>query len=598
MATDPLAEWAQGQGEGAFSPQQGSALPVTLDQWAQGQGGGALPIAPQPQSPIPLQAPQAGPTMPVPGAPNVVDQLLAQHLKALQAYPTMTWGQRMRGGAEAYSNALTQLPELQKIAATRSQAQQNLVNFHKELGSHLKNFSELTDQQRAEQAPLYKSVINSLANVVGAQIPDEELNHALSAPDLTKQYARILTDPLYGDPQANLQQIAATKPGSKERSDLLGSLDTQAKNQANVLLQSKLPQFVASLGGSTDKPISADQFNAAISKNAEIQDVLKKSPVLAQHLYDTLNGKDNEKMLAGWGLKPGGVFLAGMEAKAKELAKGFEVGQPIKDALARMNLTPATATAQDITQATTLANNMDVDQKRKISYNDAMAIAQSKGDIPLALSMPNKKVIAVSSGVPVNPSKSWNQAIKDVGEVVPLDPKEAEAYHQIVTMKADIAQLASVVAKMKGSGPGQVLQAWYASKTGQNVPEYQAMEAYKELITRYQKALTGTGRFVISEAALMAGGFPDFSGTPESNLNRLKVTADVLQNQQDAYLGKLGTTDLQQKIEDAKKQVLKMRADEANAVSKTHRMVVYPDGSTAMKPRGSTLGPGQKWAGE
>lgn len=619
----PLEDFAAGLGGGAYSPQQGSMLPNAGPPPA---GPSALGTQPPVAPPSPLPIPPSGPSplpiqqqpvmQPPTGAAPLTQMapqqdplaaMMADRLASIQGFNPNNAGLH---GADQYLYAMKELPLLQAQAGIKSQNRQLQSEQLNQLSAHLKDFGALPPDQQAAQGPIIAQLLQARGQLAGLNLQPQDVQHMLSSPDIAKQYASTIDDPLI-DNAAAVARLSALKPG-KERQDELGAIQTEGLGKAMALVQQMVPQLVAQQGGSQAKPIDAGSFFNQVMQDPQVKQLVQSSPSLRKAI-DTVFNSGDEKMqttLAQWGLKPGKVSLEGMIAQAKETAKGPELSPGTKDVLAAMPhpvtgapLTPATAALlpngpQIIAQANQIADNREIKKKAAESYADAQAIAASKGDTPMAILFPDKHMIDPNTGQPVSPTLTFNQGKQMVQQgdkkatPVIMDAKAYQNYQEMTSLMRDVGQLVDVTAKMKGAGPSQVLQAWLGDKLGQPVSERQALEAYQSLIIRYQKVLTGTGRYVQSEAMKMAGGFPSFFDSSQSGLNRLKTTVDILQGQRDAALGKLDFGDLQARVVAAQKSI-----DQAQAQSlpKGYGMADFPDGSSAAFKLGTKLPNGGVW---
>ncbi len=622
----PLEDFAAGLGGGAYSPQQGSTLPNAGPPPAGPSALGTVPpVAPpsplpipqggQAPLPIPQQQPVAPPVLQPPTGAAPLNQLniaadplaamMQQRLDAIQNYNPNS-GIR---GSDALAYAMTELPILQKQAELRSQNRQIQSEQLNQLSTHLKDFGALPPDQQAAQGPIIAQLLQARGQLAGLNLQPQDVQHMLSSPDIAKQYASTIDDPLI-DNAAAVARLSALKPG-KERQDELGAIQTEGMGKAMALVQQMVPQLVAQQGGSQAKPIDAGDFFRQVMQDPQVKQMVQASPSLRKAIDQVFNSGD-EKMqttLAQWGLKPGKVNLEGMIAREKEIAKGPEVTPAVKDVLAAMQhpvtgapLTPASAAllpngAKIIQQAMDVADAREIKKKAVESYDDAQAIARSKGDTPMTIQMPQYHMVNPADGQPISPALTFNQGkkvVSDAGAKMPImmNEKQYQSYQELTSLMRDVGKLVDVTSKMKGAGPAQALGAWYKSIGGNADDTTAAMQAYQGLIIRYQKALTGTGRYVQSEAVKMSGGFPSFYDSSQSGLNRLKVTADVLQGQLDASLGKMDFGDLQKKVVDAQQRI-----DQEQKVNlpKGYQMADFPDGSSAAFRVGTKLPNGGVW---
>lgn len=532
--------------------------------------------------------------------------MIQQQLRAMQGVnPAQDYANVAK--MTQYGSALHMLPELSKLASIKSQDRQLQEKYLSNVAGQLKDYAALTPEQQAAQGPLYHQLISAHSQLAGLQTTPEDISHTLSTPDLARQYASVLNDPLIPADQA-VMRLGSVKPG-KDREDALGQIQTEAQGKGLALIQQYLPMAVAQYGGTQQNPLPMASFIKQLQADPQLGPVLAGSPTLQKTLPGYLSDEKNSATLAGWGLKPGAVNLTFQTEQAKQLATGPVLGQPVKDVLAESPgpdgrpLTPATAAMlpngpQLIAQATQIANARDIKTAAAKSYADAQAIAASKGDTPMAFSMPNTHIVSKETGQPVSQTLTFNQGQTLVGgpdKVVAMDTKAYQNYVEITSLMKDMGRLTEIAANMKGAGLPQVVGAWLQDKTGTPGNEVQAMEAYQSLIIRYQKALTGTGRYVQSEAVKMAGGFPSFWDSSASGLNRIKETAAMLTGQRDAALGKIDFGDLQGQVAQAQQRINDAQSADVAKQAGNRAIVDFPDGSYITVPKGTKLPPGGKW---
>ena len=371
MPRDPLEDYAQGIDPTAL-PQQGSMLPI------QTQGGlpfGAQPpqqprAVPSPQFQAVPAAPGRAPLAQLGGQMPDVNQMIAERLQSLQGInPTKA----KFSEAVRYYNALEELPKLTGIANIKSQDRQLQAQYLKESASQLEKFHAMPPEQQAALRPFMSGYLKNTSKLAGLDLGDEDVNHALTSPNLAGTYASITGDPLVTPQaqQAYLSRIGAAKPG-KERDDAAQAVSKEIEQQALSMIQSTLPQVIAQMGGSAQKPLDMQAFLTS----PQVKQVLDQSPILKRTFNAYVSNKANEDFLASVGLKPGSVVVKAMEGPA--LSAG------VKDMLATIKgpdgkpLIPGIASVDQIKWA------QDAHAKFEIAKaaNQGLAVEQFKRTLP------------------------------------------------------------------------------------------------------------------------------------------------------------------------------------------------------------------------
>src|SRR3990167_10659604 len=342
MPIDPLEEYAQG-----FTPQQGSVLaPGTQGGLPFGSQAPVPPRAPAPMPQLPAlpQQGQRPPLAQIGGQAPDVMQMLAERLQSLQG---INPAKAKFSEAVKYYNALEEIPKLTGIANIRSQDRQLQQGYLKESAAQLEKFNALPPEQQATMRPFMAAYLKNTSQLAGMNLSDDDVTHALTSPNLAATYSSIVNDPLV-DPetqQAYLNRIGAAKPG-KERDAASSLVAKEIEDRATSIIQSTLPQVVASLGGTRDKPLDMQAFLT----NPQAKESLAKSPTLQRVFNQFVAKKENADFLANIGLCSGETALKALEGPkmtetAQELLAAMYAGPNGKP------LTPALASREQIAGA-------------------------------------------------------------------------------------------------------------------------------------------------------------------------------------------------------------------------------------------------------
>lgn len=596
---DPLEEYAQGIGAGAYSPQQGSGLPIAPVRT------GGLPLG---QAPSAVAAPQVQPAPQAPfqqapllqlnGQQAPIEQMIQQRLQAVQNYPNLGFFQKLMGGGAARGQAMNELPILQKQAEIRSQGRDLQMKALTDLAAHAKDFAALPPDQQAAQRPVYEKLLQARSQLAGLNLSPEDIAHAHSSPDLANTYASVLNDDLIPKDQAiaRLSSVAAGKP----REDALGAIQTEATQRALTMVQQYLPQAAAQYGGQPGKPIDAATFVQKLQTDPQLGQYLQKSPSLTRALNGFLSDKANAETLAGWNIKPGVVNLKQME----EQAKGPSLTGELKDVLATMKgpdgkpLTEASVAAlpngADIiakAQAQVFNNKLDIAKSQ--GFNAVIAKSDAERQVPI-VQVPGMTDVHIVNKGSEQPVDRLSTTIDDLrkqggeGKFAVMNGKSYEAFAAAKEADGILGQyldLSKALTTTPGANFGQALVMYAKTKGGVENPGVQ-FDALKGTILRMARAMQGSSQSLSNLDANSVGGMlPTPMDTAQTAIQRLEVAAKIVQNMKDVQLGKLAPEALMDKIAEAKQQVAKMQGVDLYKNAK---------GQTIAIPRGQSH-PGKGW---
>ena len=571
MATDrSLEDFASGIGAGAYSPQQGSTLPV------QAQAGlpfGSAPMMP-PSAPPPMPSLQAAPAaMPTQRAPLIslggqapnVEDMIAQRLQTVSGFNQQKAKIKEQ---DAYAYALHELDKLQKIAGTRSQERQLQAGSRKEIQSALKEFTALTPEQQVAQRPIMQRLLTAQGQLAGMQLTPEDVQHTLKSPDIAGAYAEVLGDEYNPqERQSNMQRIGSV--GHDKREGVLGAIRAEKDANSLAFVQQNLPQVVQQMGGSSAKPIDAQTFLTS----PQVKEYLDKSPSVKRVLTSFLSDPKNADTLAGWGLKPGKVAL---EKMTKEAA-GPELTGEVRNVLAGIKgpdgrpLTPATAAllpngAEIIKAAEAKVFEQQLDISSKKGYASVLAKAAADRNVPLIQldGFKDTHVYNKDTEMPVDRvSNTINTIEKGGGEkkFAFLNGKSNEALLAAKEAQAILSQyldISKALTSTPGANFSQALTMWAKTNLGVDNPGV-AFSALAGARLRMARAMQGSSQSLSDlDAKSVSGMLPSEFDTIPTALRRLEISAQINQNMIDVQLGKMSPDSLLDKVTAAKQEIAKM----------------------------------------
>ncbi len=307
-AITPEEQFEEYASPGAYSPQQGSTLPPST------QGGlpfgSATPAPAQPPAPAPEF--QRAPLLNLGGQPAPLEQMIQERLQAIQGYGQQPFLQRFLGGGAARGRAMSELPELQKLAATRSQDRQLQSGYLKQVSETLKEFTALPPEQQAVQRPVIEKLLAAQAQLGGLQTDQAGIQHVLKSPDITSMYREVLDEFNPQEQQAIFQQLGSVLP--EKRDTIIGARKAERDQKLLSVVQTNTPSFVAQLGYSSDNPITAQEF----LNNPQVRQAVTAQPGLERVFNAYVNDPKNADTVASWGVKVGKTALKEQELRAME----------------------------------------------------------------------------------------------------------------------------------------------------------------------------------------------------------------------------------------------------------------------------------------
>lgn len=310
--SDPLEEYASGLGPGAYSPQQGNGLPLSV------QGGlpmGGSPSAPS--APPVTAAPPSfnrAPLAPMGTPPDLVQQMIQQNLLRQQQFsqvPRPGFDQRREQGV-----LTQQLEQLKGVSNIRSQDRQLQAQYLKQATDLTLHFHTLTAEQQKAAGPVFEPLLRTMINMSGGhEVPDDVIKSALSSTNVAQAFSTILNDPLLaGRKDADTARLMQSKDREKAAQDI----EKEHEAVFQSLIQQHLPQAVAKLGGSPDKPIDSQVFAKMVLEDPQFGEVLKQSPRLQQSFNRFVNDPKNTDALAAMGVKTGKTAQLVQEETVKQ----------------------------------------------------------------------------------------------------------------------------------------------------------------------------------------------------------------------------------------------------------------------------------------
>ena len=602
-----LEDFASGIGPGAYSPQQGSGLPVAA------QGG--LPLGASPSVPpraVPPPSFQRAPLMQLGGQAPDLNAMIAERLQAIQGFNPMA--KNTPQAEDAYAYAMHALPKLQGLASVKSQDRQLQAQYLKESASQLEKFHAMPPEQQAALRPFMSGYLKNTSKLAGMDLDDESVTHALTSPNLAGTYASIINDPLVNPQaqQAYLSRIGAAKPG-KERDDASALVSKEIEQHALSTIQSALPQVVAQMGGSAQKPLDMQTFLTS----PQIKQILDQSPILKRTFNAYVSNKANEDFLASVGLKPGSVSVKSMEQRAK----GPESTGEVKDVLASIMgpdgtpLTPASAGALapgatitlkggkvvplprggadvfDLAKQQVFENKLDISERQ--GFRTVLAKAGAERQVPLVQvdGMKDVHVINKDTEQPVDRIVTTLDMLQKGGGETKFAVMNGKSYEAFQAAKESDAVLGQYldIARSLTTTPGanwpQALTFYAKTKMGVDNPGV-AFDALNGTLLRMARAMQGSSSQLSNlDVRSISGMLPSTTDSMPTALRRLEISARIVQNMKDVQMGKMPPSKLLDQIEAAKKDVARMGGVD-----------IYKDekGQSIAIPRGQSH-PGKGW---
>ena len=293
-------------------------------------GGGGLPFGPPPQQPMqpppslalarrPQQAMQLG------GQPPSIDQMIAQHLEAANAYPQMSFRERLMGGQGRYDEAMRQLPTLAPLAKEQREAQAQreartdarITRMDKTITEVTKEMSEYHGRGANEQTILRPVLAQSfMARLELAGVPPERaqamVEDGLADSGLVRRIMASQDDPVWTPEQRvhNAGQVADGR-NAEERLKIQAALDAKEQAAQEARIRAGLAQTVAQYRVENKIPpgqlVPGDDFATwALTKMGE----WGKSPIV---LGAWATVAKDDRFLAQSGITPGSITLKRLE---------------------------------------------------------------------------------------------------------------------------------------------------------------------------------------------------------------------------------------------------------------------------------------------
>ncbi len=589
MATDrDLEEFASGLGGGAFSPQQGSTLPPA----AQGglPFGAASPTPPRAAPPTPSF--QQAPLLQLGGQAPDLDRMIAERLQAIQGFNPMA--KNTAQAEDAYAYAMHALPKLQGIANIRSQDKALQAQYLKESATQLEKFHAMPPEQQAALRPFMSGYLKNTSKLAGMDLGDEDVAHALTSPNLAGTYASILNDPLVNPQtqQAYLSRIGAAKPG-KERDDASALVSKEIQQQATSLIQSQLPQVVAQMGFSPDKPVDVQTF----MNSPQVKETLKQSPILARTFNAFIaDQKANGEFLASIGIKPGSISVKAME--------GPSLSAGVKDMLATIQregkpLTPERAMTTDIQWA----QKANADFEIAKAANQGLAVEQFKRTLPAPGEELGKYVdvdALVRTGELRKPRPGTTVAnLYSNPQLRFASPEQQQAVQALKPTREQLATFQTladrlITAKTPGEVAAQGVRLYAGAYTGTN-PEAKAfLDSSMGFIGNLSRTLGGE-RGVLTDLdrqVMRNAAIASFFDTVQSRDIKKAIINDMYKAAHQAAVGTIAGTSTGESVSEVK-QLLK-RLDEVN--TQTFRNSLRGDQLAIKNPKTGEVRIGSKGA--
>ena len=577
-----LEDYASGIGAGAYSPQQGSGLPVSA------QGG--LPMGSQP-----LPQPTPGPTATFQRAPvtsigqqSPVDagEILQQRLQAIAAYnpQTATWDQQNQNYL-----AMKDLPALAQVASIKSQDRQLQASHLKAIQDSLKEYSSKTPEEQAGQRPMMEKLLTAYSQLAGLQASPQDIQHTLKSPDISRAYADVLgEDYTTQERESNLARLSGVSHDKRE--GVLKEILTKKEQSLLSEVQREMPQAIMQLGGSAKAPIDQAQFMAKVSEMYGI----KKGSMVERVANLFMNDPKNAETLAGWGLRTGKTAQVEQEAIAKEQAKGPESSTGVKDVLGGwrgpdgLPLTPATAAklppgskvtdgsgkplpVQDGASALELARKIvksdALQYAAQQGFNAVLAKADAERKIPLAQVPEFRNMMFVNKETEQQVdriSTNLDTLAKSGGEskFAVLDEKKAAAFNAAKQTEMMLGQYLDVVktfTNKPGANIGQALTFYGKTYMGIENPG-RVLAALRGQILQMAKAQQGSAQSLSNlDAKSVEGMLPNEWDSIQTGLQALEISAKLTRNSKLVQLGKYAPDTLLADIDKAKMDLARSR---------------------------------------
>ena len=612
-----LEDFASGVGPGAYSPQQGSGLPVgAMGGLPLGSASMVPPRTPPPMPPLqaaPAGAPQMPPGTRAPltlgGQVPDVGQMLAKRLQEISQYDPAkaTWEQK-----GDYYAKLKELEPLSRVANIKSQDQKMQADTMKEIRAQLKEFSALTVEEQNQQRPLMEKLIHAQSRLAGNQFSPEDIAHTLKSSDIAGMYGDVL-GPDYDEKErkAIFGQLGTVQP--EKRDAILVARRAEKDASFLSLIQTHAPQLIAQMGGSAAKPLEMQAF----LNSPEVKQALEQSPGIKRVFNTFVSDPKNSETLAGWGLKPGKIA----EQQMAQTAKGPETTAELKDVLLGINgpdgkpLTPATAAALpaganvtipngtvlklprggadviDLAKQQVFENKIDVSKQQ--GYNAVKEKARAERDVPLAQmeSMKGVHFVNKQTEMPVDRIlTAFSHLEKGGGEekFAVMSIKGYEAFQAAKEADAILGQfldLSKALTSTPGANFGQAASMWAKTRLGVDNPGV-GFEALSGALLRMARAMQGSSQSLSDLDAKSVGGMlPSTRDTSATAIRRLEISAQIVQNMKDVQLGKMQPAKLLDNIAAAKHEIAKMTGVDTYKDSK---------GQTIAIPKGQSH-PGKGW---
>lgn len=531
---------------------------------------------------------------------SVVEDLIRKQVETLAGYEKMSGAQKFFGGGAERRRALETLPGL--IGARKDEAAQqaaltkNTLDFSKLVADHAEKFFSLSPEIQEQTRPLMQSIFTRGAKMANLPIDPGVIEQAFN----TKGFAQKAIDLFFNDSAYTpderqywgTQMSSAKTPEARDK--VLADAEGFATKRLTDAFRLTLPGMVAKAGGTPQQPLEVSQFARSMQQQFP---AIGQSPLIARAFLAYVGDPKNAEELAGYGLKPGKVALAGQMKKEEQIASGPDLGQPIKDYLAGKGLTQATAKPADIEAARLAVEG----QARERSALQGAASESEKRKLPMTPEE-RSKLTSVSAllqtGDLVQPpaGATMAEASGKGSDFVNVDDKQKEALRNLkpARQQLDIFQAMAkrvVTAETPAEAGIQGLKLYAGALTGAN-PEAKAYrDASEGFLGNLSRSVGGEKGVLTNQdiGRMRSAAIASFFDVAKSRDFKSAIINDIWSSAQQALVAEIAGKPAGE-FRSQVQTLLKKLDDEtsaslAKAIPGDHKLIINEQGQINVLPK-------------